>query len=76
MGFNGKLCGGGLYIAPFAIINDGLLDFTFSVERLGALGLVNLLDDAKSGVLGYNKEIHFIRGKTVRLVNKNPPLKK
>jgi len=43
MGFNGKTSGGGLYIAPYAVINDGLLDITLSTERLGVKGLVDML---------------------------------
>jgi len=43
MGFNGKLTGGGMYVAPYAVINDGLMDLSLTTEQLGVKGLVNLL---------------------------------
>lgn len=76
MGFNGKVSGGGLYISPYAVINDGLMDLTLSTEDMSVKQLVTLLDNAKKGgIVGYDKKLHFIRAKTVRLVNKNPQKK-
>jgi diacylglycerol kinase family enzyme len=78
MAFNGKLGGGGMIINPYAVMNDGLLDFALVSEKMGAVALTKLLDKAtkQGGIHAYDTKLHMLRGKKFRLVNKNPPPKK
>ena len=46
MGFNGKISAGGMILNPFAVINDGLVDFSL-IPMLKFTELVKLLKQAK-----------------------------
>lgn len=68
MAMNGKFCGGGIQIVPYACINDGMADITWiSDPAINCLtGVADAMDKAKAGgVHVYDHWSMFMRGKKI-----------
>eukprot|EP00347_Sterkiella_histriomuscorum_P012216 403369450 len=76
--FNSKYGGGGMNLSPYSVLNDGLIEVLVYREKIGFGNLVKQMDAAAKlqGVQGYDDAMGFYRGKTIRVENKNPPIKK
>lgn len=76
MCMNTKLCGGGFVLNPYAVVNDGLLDFVYMSKKATFSGLVKMMDQATKlgGVQGYETDYNHMRAKSLKIVNKNVPV--
>jgi diacylglycerol kinase family enzyme len=63
---NGKYYGGGMMIAPGAIINDGILDICL-ITKVNKIKLLALFPRLIKGTHQGIKEISFLKGKTVHI---------
>ena len=63
---NGSYYGGGLHIAPSAVINDGLITLC-KVEKMPRLKLMSMFPSVKSGKHTRLKEVAFINCTSVKL---------
>jgi diacylglycerol kinase family enzyme len=70
---NGKISGGGMYLTPLAVLNDGLFEIYFYANRIGFKTLVGYMDQAKKefGTHAYNPQLQIYRGKDIKVVLKN-----
>lgn len=71
---NTKVAAGMFLMQPFACVNDGLLDFIMLKEKktsFGSLMRFNQQVSKKGGVHGYREDMDFIRGKSLKVINKN-----
>ena len=67
---NGKYYGGGMMIAPMAIINDGILDVCL-IKKVNKIKLLALLPTLIKGSHEEIKEVSFHRGKRISIVSKD-----
>jgi diacylglycerol kinase (ATP) len=63
---NSRLIGGGQLIAPYAIIDDGLLDFCV-IEAMSTLEFVALLRDVSDGEHLQDPRVHYLRASSATL---------
>jgi YegS/Rv2252/BmrU family lipid kinase len=63
---NGKYCGGGLDLNPYAEIDDGQLDICV-VNAISKGKIIKNLKRLKDGSVNELKEVHILRGKDVML---------
>ena len=61
---NGKYFGGGMKIAPFAILDDGLFDIIF-IENIGKLKMLLLSRDIYDGTQLGKEKVFSFRGKKI-----------
>jgi len=55
-GHNGKFCGSGRNMNPFAILNDGYMDLTVQSERIGRKQFLDIFGKAgdQGAIQGYH----------------------
>ncbi|MBN2282142.1 MAG: diacylglycerol kinase family lipid kinase [Candidatus Marinimicrobia bacterium] len=66
---NGKYCGGGLNLNPYAEINDGLLDLCV-VNNISKTKIVRNLKRLKDGTVDSLDEVQIIKGKKIILTSR------
>ena len=73
--FNGKFGGNGMLLNPNGLINDGLIELIVVTEKLNFKRLADLMESAmkKGAIHHYQQEVKCLRGRTMKIVNKNPP---
>ncbi|MGB4985408.1 MAG: YegS/Rv2252/BmrU family lipid kinase [Erysipelotrichaceae bacterium] len=71
---NGKCCGGGFYVTPHALVNDGLFDLVI-VTPTSRLKLAPFMDNIKKGTHIYHKKtknnVRFMQGKDICISSPN-----
>jgi diacylglycerol kinase (ATP) len=68
---NSRLVGGGRLIAPFAILDDGLLDVCV-IRHMSTLDLVRLLTRVASGAHLDDERVSYFRARTVEISSPTP----
>lgn len=71
---NGRFFGRGMWVAPNALINDGLFDVVL-VEGMPRLRILLALQTVFSGKHLRRKDVHSIRAATVRVRSEEEPLR-
>ena len=73
--FNTKYGGSNMLLSPLSVVNDGMIELLVYQGKIGFMGLVKTMDNALKhrGVHCYDENLHFYRGRTFRVENKNPP---
>jgi len=69
---NGKFIGGGLYMSPYSLVNDGLADLVLTHGYVPKKTRVGMLLDQSSGSHVYRPEFSVYRGKSFKVCNKKP----
>ena len=74
---NGKTTGAGMYLNPFACVNDGLVDIAWTdhPDYESLMGIAGLLDEAKKGggTQAYNGKTRYMRGRKIKMTFNGRP---
>jgi diacylglycerol kinase family enzyme len=77
MFFNGKYTGGGSVGNPFACMNDGLIDMTWTdhPDMASLMGVAGMLDQAKKGqgIQAYDGKSKYMRGRKIKMTFNGRP---
>lgn len=68
---NSEFAGGNLRFNPFASINDGLIEISYTCQYYNTKQVVDLISEVKTGIQVIDPKWAIYRGKNIRMINKN-----